>query len=483
MSHKNFTKPLRDLERKHLPHALESEASILGGVIIANDALAVLPDLEAEDFYDNRHKVVFTAMRNLEAISRPIDVVTLENEIEKMGKLDAVGGVAFLGELTLRVPTVDNVESYGAIIREHRVTRDVMVTLANMLDEARTGESEGEQLVHDVTTAMMMIGSRRDEPILTVAELISREAQSLMKDMESRAKGEYAYAGIPTGIDRIDQVVGGNPIGIPTVVAARPATGKTTVAMMMARASSVKGGEDSLVASYEDAGQSFGQRGLAQETGLSTELIRARRLSGDDMVELMAGWAASHARTEMLLSASGMGVEALVRRVRRENIRRRSQGKKRIGQVLVDYIQKMPHPSHVRSREEGIAYISSALATMAVKEQCALVEFCQLNRDVEKREDHEPRLSDMRESGAIENDGKFIMGLYRPYNYEPNKWPAHLLKVFVLKNHQGDSNVAIDMYWDLKSHALYNTEVEYQQARAARVSRTRERPTSSYRPQ
>jgi replicative DNA helicase len=465
----------RDPRKRQLPHSAEAEASILGGVIIANDALSVLPDLEVEDFYDNRHKVVFQAVRNLEAICRPIDVVTLENEITKAGKIDAIGGVAFLGELTLRVPTVDNVESYGAIVKQHRVTRDVMVTLSNMLDEAFYGESEGEQLVHDVTTAMMMIGSRRDEPIVTVAELIAREARQVLADVESRARGELVFAGVPTGVDRIDQVVGGHPIGIPTLYIARPGTAKTTLAMMFARASAVKGGGDTLLASYEDAGQSFGQRGLAQESGLSTELIRARRLTGDDLLGIMAGWASSHARTELLLSASGMSVESLVRRIRRENVRRRAGGKKPLRQVIVDYIQKMPQPEHVRSRDEGIGHISSQLATMAVREELAVVEMCQLNREVEKRDDHQPRVSDIRDSGSLEQDGKFIVGLYRPWNYEPRTYPEHELHLLILKNHQGDNHVDIKMFWDVKSHAVYNTEVEYQQARADRKRAAAER--------
>src|ERR1043166_5905220 len=110
-----------DPSKRTLPHSIESEASLLGGIILRNDALSTLADLETEDFYDNRHRVVFQAIRNLEAASRPIDVVTLENEISKVGKLDAIGGVGFIGELALRVPTIDNVETYGKIVAEKRI--------------------------------------------------------------------------------------------------------------------------------------------------------------------------------------------------------------------------------------------------------------------------------------------------------------------------------------------------------------------------
>lgn len=466
-----------DPSKRQLPHHAEAEASVLGGIILANDSLTVVPDLEVEAFYDNRHKVVFQAIRNLEAKQAPIDIVTLENEIAKTGKLDAIGGVGFIGELTLRVPTVDNVEHYGKLVQEKHTTRSVMLALSQLLDEAYLGETEGEQLVHDVTTAMMMIGSNRDEPIVMMAELIAREAVNVERDMQRRAAGELVFAGVPTGVDRIDTMVGGNPIGIPSVYAARPGTAKTTLAMMFSQMSSVltppdaraRGEGESLLVSYEDRGQSFGQRGLAKESGLSTELLRARKLTADDMVSLAAGWAASHTRTELFLSASGMSVEALRRRVRRENVRRQSKGLAKIAQVIVDYLQKMPQPEYSKSRDEGIGRISEQLSAMAVLEECALVLMCQLNREVEKRDDHEPRLSDMRESGAIENDGKFIVGIHYPHRYDPRKHPEYELHLLILKNHNGAPGIDITMYWDVKSHAIYNTELEYQQARQSRL--------------
>src|ERR1043166_7839461 len=176
-----------DPSKRTLPHSIESEASLLGGIILRNEALSTLADRETGGFYDNRNRVVFQAIRNLEAASRPTDVVTLENEISKVGKLDAIGGVGFIGELALRVPTIDNVETYGKIVAEKRITRDVMVALSTMLDEAYLGEVEGEQLVHDVTTAMMMIGSRHDEPIVTMAELVARsEERRVGKECRSR---------------------------------------------------------------------------------------------------------------------------------------------------------------------------------------------------------------------------------------------------------------------------------------------------------
>src|SRR5262245_3648545 len=145
-------------DRRVLPHNLDAEASILGGVILRNDVLQQLDTLEVDDFYDHRHKVVFQAIRNLEASARPIDVVTLENEIEKAGKLDAIGGIAYLGELALRVPTADNVIAYAKIVTEKHQARKLMLTAGDILEkgyedgiEVRDYLDEAEAKIFDVT--------------------------------------------------------------------------------------------------------------------------------------------------------------------------------------------------------------------------------------------------------------------------------------------------------------------------------------------
>jgi replicative DNA helicase len=471
--------PLGDRKRI-MPHDLDAEAGVLGGILLNNEALSLLTNLETEDFYDHKNKVVFQAMRNLEAADRPIDVITVESEVAKTGKLEAIGGVAYLGELTLRVPTADNVEAYAEIVRTKHVTRQVMLQLSQLIDEAYVGETEGEQLLHDVTSAMMAIHTGDDEPIVTIADLVAQEARRAIADAEARAAGQMVYAGVPTGIIEIDTRVGGTPIGIMSLVIGRPGNGKSTLALQFSHAAQDIAQMPSLLASYEDSGQSFGQRGLAQESGIGTDLIRARKLSGDDLITISAAWAASADRGESLISASGMPVEALLRRLRRENIRRRQRGLKPYRQLQVDYIQAMPMPEWARSRDDGIGYISSQLKTAAVKEDMSVVVYCQLNREVEKRDDHRPRLSDIRECGALEQDGKFVIGLYRPWVYgdmssenpeskskikaEPNE--LHLIG---LKNHQGEMYFDICLFWDVKCNAVYNSRLDCQTGRAVRA--------------
>lgn len=462
-------KPVRGV----MPHSLECEASILGGIIIRNEVLALLPTLEIDDFYHPTHRVVFEAIRNLEHAGQPIDVVTLESEIERTGKLDAVGGIAFLGELALRVPTVENVEAYAKIVTEHRVSRETIMMLGEMVDSALSGNLAGEQLVHEVGSRLMTIRTGNDVPIVSMGDLIKLESSRVMADLDAKARGERVYAGVPTGFNAIDERCGGNPIGVSTLYVARPATGKTTFAMAMCRAAKEIADMDSLLASYEDSGQSFGQRGLAQETGVPTERIRARKLMDRSEIAVIMGAAgnAPRKRSESFMDCAGMPVDQLIRRVRRENLRRKSGGKKPLRQLVVDYIQKMPLPDWARTKDEGLGYVSMMLSTFASQEQMAVVIMSQLNRESEKRDDHRPRLSDIRDSGSLEQDGKMIYGIYHPHSYEPDKYPASQVYLLVLKNAQGESHGEIELYWQRETHAIYNSALDYQTARAMRGGR------------
>ena len=444
--------------------SLDSEASILGGVILQNSALALVPSLEVEDFYHPRHQIVFAAMRELESQSKPIDVVTLEEEIERMGKLDAIGGVAFIGELALKVPTPENVEAYAEIVIGHRVTRDAVKKLSELLETARTGETLGEQLVHDVQLSMMHVRIAKERPVHTIAQLILDEGKRVMYDLEARARGEFAYAGVPSGIHAIDGRVGGWPVGLHSLVIARPAQGKSTFGMEFGRAA----GEEGLLCSYEDSGATFGQRGLAQESGLSTEMLRARRVnSREDMAQLTSGMARGSQRVESFLACSGMSVEELVRRFRRENIRRQMAGRKRLRVLFIDYLQRIPIPKWARSREEGVSYISAQLTDLAAQDNVAVVSMCQLNRDLEKRDDKRPRLGDIRDSGSLEQDGKFILGIYYPRTYDSDADESDV-RLLILKNHQGEAYGEINLWWDRATNTICNSQMEYHQRRIAR---------------
>lgn len=455
-----------------MPHDLDAEASILGGIMLKNEVLALLPALEPDDFYDPKHKLIFGVMRNLEAKVMPIDAVTVSAQLRDQGRLDAIGGIGYLGELQLRVPTVDNVEVYAKLVTDKRISRDVMLMLQTLLDEGYSEHSDirdGEDYIHAVTSSLMLIRTHGEVAITSIGALAAEEGARVLADLETRARGERVYSGVPTGFMAVDERIGGNPIGVMTLYIARPGTGKTTFGMAMSKAAKEIADMDSVLCSWEDRGQSFGQRGLAQETGIGTEKLRARKIHPDDMAALRSGieWA-QRRRTELFLDCCGMEVEQFIRRIRREQVRRKIAGQKPIRQVVVDYIQKMPLPKWARSRDEGVGHISRVLSTFAATDDLAVVVMSQLNRESEKRDDHRPRMSDIRDSGSLEQDGKVIFGIYYPHGYEPQKYNASDVYLIVLKNAQGEAMGEIGLHWDRATHAIYNSEIDYQHARAMR---------------
>lgn len=445
-----------------LPHNVDAEASVLGGVLLRNEILGMLDTLEIDDFYDNRHKVVFQAMRMLQAKHHPIDVVTIETEIERQGKLEAIGGIAFLGELAMRVPTPDNVEAYAEIVREKAVSRQVMLGLSELMEEGYSLALEGDALVAALNGLALHIRTAKETPIITMGEVIRREAAVLEEDLNRRARGEMAFAGVPTGIRTIDDLVGGWPLGLLSLVLARPAVGKTTYAMAMAENSN-RFEETSLLSSYEDLGRSFGQRGLAQGSGISTEVIRARNIRPHQHQALAKSIGASQLRTELFLAAVGMPVEKLIARVRRESLKRRSLKLPAIRAVHIDYLQKMPMPTAktFSTKDQQIGHISAMLSNWAAEDDIAVIAYCQLNRGIEQRDDHRPRVSDIRDSGNLEQDGKFIIGLMRPINHDPKADPCDL-RALILKNHNGEQNLEIPLFIDLPTSKIFDTKFEYQ---------------------
>lgn len=451
-----------------LPHDTELEQSILGGVLLRNDMFARLVRLEVDDFYDPRNRHVFEAMRNLEATCRPIDLELVASELDRVGKLDAVGGYAYLGEIAARVPTAENVEHYAAVVKKHRVSRDVALAASAIAARITSGELEGGEALSELMAAALRIESGGEDRGRSRRQLVADENLAIERDIVARANGETAIGGIPTGFADLDAKVGGTPIGVVTLIIARPGWGKSTLSDMLARAS-VDQGDEPITYSYEDGRATYAQRAIARECGVPTQQIQTRRLSKDEHAKVRAGVSKAWYRgTDIVVRARGMGIEELIRDVRARRLRGPRFGGKTVGKrVQVDYIQAMPKPRapHIRSVNDAVSEISTHLVDLAATEEISLVVYCQLNRELEKREDHRPRLSDIRDCGALEQDGKLIIAPYRECDFDEEA-PSSELQLLVLKNFQGPQNVRTIVHWDLPTHTICDSEADLVNLRA-----------------
>jgi replicative DNA helicase len=423
-------------DRRTLPHNLDAEASILGGVILRNDVLTQLDTLEVDDFYDHRHKVVFQAIRNLEATARPIDVVTLENEIEKAGKLDAIGGIAFLGELALRVPTADNVIAYAEIVGEKHQARKLMLAAGDILEKGYEDGIEVRDYLDEAEAKIFDVTQSRDK---SGPELLKGLVKKVFSSLDERFKSPDGITGVPTGFTDLDTRTAGLQPTELVILAARPAMGKTSFAMSLAQNAATAGGWPVLVFSLEMSSTQLAERMLCSEARVDSSALRRGQLQRQDMTNLTYAAAALSKAPILIDDTPALSLREVRARARRFRSSKELFGDKKTGLIVIDYLQLMrgsPQAAKA-SREQEISEISRGLKSLAKELDCPVLALSQLNRSLEQRTDKRPQLSDLRESGAIEQDADVILFIYRDVIYNKETENPHIAEVIIGKNRHG----------------------------------------------
>lgn len=388
----------------------ELETSILGAVFLRPENLALLPTLEIADFRHYRAKATWEAIRNLEARSQPIDTVTVADELTRQDKLDAVGW-DFLGECTLRVPTVANAIEYARRVKDMALKDRLLESLRDLVDHGKSADVSGAELLTMALAHTSRLDAEQPEGASTIGEVVKRR----VKQLEAFA-GSSALTGFPTGIAKLDEKIGGWQPGIVSIVAARPAMGKSSLGLATADACS-GAGVGAHVFSLEDTEEAYADRSMSRISGVPAENMRNAELKKGDVEELgTAMRKLGHRKGWLLDSRSGITADEIVRSVRR---RKRENGTR---VVLVDYVQLVKKPKGLSSHE-ALTEIVTAFSDAAKHDGMAYVVMSQLNREIEKRTDKRPQLADLRESGSLEERAKCVVGLYRGCVYgkpQPN---------------------------------------------------------------
>jgi replicative DNA helicase len=423
-------------DRRVLPHNIEAEASILGGILLRNEVLSHLDTIEVEDFYDNRHKVVFQAIRNLEASARPIDVVTLENEIGKSGKLDAIGGIGFLGELTLRVPTADNVIAYAEIVTDKHQARKLMLAAGEISERGYEDGLEVRDYLDDAEAKIFEVTQRRDK---AGPEPLKSLVKKVFSSLDERFRSSDGITGVPTGFADLDKSTAGLQPTELIILAARPAMGKTSFALSLAQNAATSGGWPCLVFSLEMSSTQLAERMLCSEARVDSSALRRGQLQRQDMTNLTYAAATLSKAPILIDDTPALSLRELRARARRFRSNKELFGDKQFGLILVDYLQLMrgsPQAAKA-SREQEISEISRGLKGLAKELQCPVLALSQLNRSLENRTDKRPQLSDLRESGAIEQDADVILFIYRDVVYNKEAENPHVAEIIIGKNRHG----------------------------------------------
>ena len=419
------------------PNDAEAEQAVLGSMLVDKDAvLTVLEILKVEDFYRNEHAEIYGAILDLYEASKPIDLLTLKEQLRIRGKYDVVNGFEYLASLTNPMYSIANVEDYANIVLEKSILRK-LIKASNKISK------ESYEALDDATA----ITERAEKEIFNIVQRKS-SSYALIKDvlidtfnnLEELATREEGVIGIPSGFIDLDNRTLGFMPGQLIIVAARPAMGKSAFALNILANAAIRAKKSVVYFSLEMSKEELTSRVLASEAMVDSQKIRSGKLEDEDWISLTnASGTLSEAKI-ILDDTSGftpIELRAKCRKLKMEHD---------IGLVVIDYLQLMDASRVSASRQADISEISRSLKILAREIGVPIIALSQLSRAPEQRPDHRPMLSDLRESGSIEQDADMVMFLYRDDYYNPDTEKKNIAEVILAKNRAGSTGTT-ELLW------------------------------------
>ncbi|MEJ2056898.1 MAG: replicative DNA helicase [Desulfofustis sp.] len=398
--------------RRIPPHNIEAEQSVLGSILLKDDGfLRVNEYISASDFYRESHKIIFTAMSELFDRSEPLDLVTLTSYLSDTNQIEAIGGASYLASLTSIVPVTANIESYARIIRQKSVLRSLISTTSDIANRCFEEQDDIEQLVDEAEQSIFEIAASKSASEFAPLRTIIPES---FKTVEKLYERKELITGVPTGYIELDKMTAGLQPSDLIILAGRPSMGKTALALNIAHHAALMDKTGVAIFSLEMSKDQLALRLLSSVGRIDSQKIRTGRLHDKDWPDL--------SRAAGMLSEAPMYIDdtpALSIPEMRSKIRRLAS-KNDIGLILVDYLQLMRGRSS-ENRTQEISDISRSLKALAKEHDVPVLALSQLNRSLESRTDKRPLMSDLRESGAIEQDADVICFIYRDEVYDKSE--------------------------------------------------------------
>ena len=408
------------------PHSLEAEQSVLGGLMLDNSSWDTVSErLVADDFYRHEHRLTFNAMAELAESAHPLDVVTLSEALERRDQLESVGGLAYLAELARNTPSASNIRAYADIVRERATLRKLIQASRQIADSAYSPEGRlPDELVNEAERLGFQISESRPKfggPI-GMSQLLTKAVDRI--DELFNMKGQMT--GISTGFRDLDDMTSGLQPSDLVIIAGRPSMGKTTFAMNLVEHAVVSNDKPVIVFSMEMPAESLMLRMLSSLGRIDQTRVRTGQLEDEDWPRLTSAVNLLKDRQLFIDDTPALSPNEL-----RSRVRRIAREHGNIGLVMIDYLQLMQVPGLSENRTAEISEISRSLKGIAKEFNCPVVSLSQLNRSLEQRPNKRPVMSDLRESGAIEQDADVIAFVYRDEVYNTdnpdNKGLAELI--------------------------------------------------------
>lgn len=421
------------------PNDVEAEQAVIGSMLTDKEAVsAAIEVLKPEDFYREDNRIIFEAILSLYGRSEPIDIITLKSELSSMGKFEAVGGLEYIAELPDKVPTTANVEQYIKIVEEKSVLRNLIKTANEIITLGYDQTQEVDSIIDGAEKKIFEVMQKKNQKGYTPIKDILVET---FTELEQLYNQKQRITGIPTGFSDLDFRTSGLHNSDLILVAARPAMGKSAFALNIATNAAVRAKVPVAIFSLEMSKEQMTSRILCSEAMVDSNKVRTGKIDDEEWGKLAAASGELSEANIYIDDTPGISIMEIRAKCRKMKI------EKNIGLVIIDYLQLVQGSGkRGSSREQEIAEISRSLKILAKEINVPVIALSQLSRAPEQRPDHRPMLSDLRESGSIEQDADIVMFLYRDDYYNEDSEKKNIAEV-ILAKHRAGSTGTVELLW------------------------------------
>lgn len=420
------------------PHSVESEQSILGSILLDKDAIITVSEtIMPSDFYKEAHKIIYECMLKLSNKNEPIDLITLTEELKKQGHLDDVGGISYITSLSTIVPTTSNVKYYADIVKEKSVLRQLIKASNDIINLGYENSVKVEEVLERAEKRIFDISQEKASDDFKSINEVLVDAYDMIEKLYTNKSD---VTGITTGFKDLNKKINGLQRTDLILIAARPAMGKTAFSLNLVQNAALKGDASVAVFSLEMSKDQLVQRMLAAQSHVELKKIKTGTLDENDWPRIIDAMAVLSNASIHIDDTPGIKISELRSKCRKLKI------EKGLDLILIDYLQLMEGEGNNESRQQEIAKISRSLKIIAKELNCPVVALSQLSRAPEQRADHRPMLSDLRESGSIEQDADIVMFLYRDEYYHPDSESKNIGEVLIAKNRHGETG-SVELVW------------------------------------
>ncbi len=422
------------------PHNDEAERSVLGAAMLDKNALyEILEEVREDDFYQENHREIFKSIWELQKESSAVDMLTVCDKLKNRNSLDMVGGRGYIAQLTASVPAVVNAGEYAKIVSEKSLLRQMIMASEDISNKGYSGEADAKEILDFAESSIFSIAEQKQR------SSYEKIQDLLMKNIEiisESAKNDEGLMGTPTGFKALDEKTSGFQKSDLIILAARPAMGKTAFALNIAQQSAIKSGSSVMIFSLEMSKTQLSQRLLAVEARVDMEKFKnGSKLDQSDWERMTLALDAYKDAKIFIDDTPDISVIEMRNKCRRL---KREQG---LDLIIIDYIQLMTSGGRFDNRQQEVSSISRSLKLLAREMDCPVVVLSQLSREVEKRSDKRPMLSDLRESGAIEQDADIVLFLYRDDYYNPETTEKPGICDVIIAKHRSGSTGSVELTW------------------------------------